>query len=365
MSNGIHPNPLTEPAKRIAAVTADYNADSGTVMTEERILQWVEHFPSEHRLPVLNETAHILAKTYISQKRMADFLGGVACNQELTKGDPRTFWAATELLQIQQRGASQREMVALLQNELAKLGIASCPHGQPGTQSFVYLDDTIFTGGHLLHDLTNWIKGSAPEIATVHVITAFIHTGATYRATNAKAKENLPGVAKGAGKKISFKCWRIAELEDRLWYSTNSDVLRPKAPPTDPVVQAYIASLQVELDAAKLKYKKEFTLRWREGDGIGQIGVFSSGAARAMIEEQLLIAGCEARRRCPFFIQSVRPLGYQYLTSLGFGGTVVTYRNCPNNCPLAWWAGDPWYPLFPRRTNAQTSTATIFGALEL
>ena len=125
------------------------------------------------------------------------------------------------------------------------------------------------------------LKDRLREIATVHVITAFIHTGATYRATNAKAKENLPGVAKGAGKKISFKCWRIAELEDRLWYSTNSDVLRPKAPPTDPVVQAYIASLQVELDAAKLKYKKEFTLRWREGDGIGQIGVFSSGAARS------------------------------------------------------------------------------------
>ena len=55
----------------------------------------------------------------------------------------------------------------------------------------------------------------------------------------------------------------------------------------------------------------------------------------------------------------LRPLGYHCLKDLGFGATVVTYRNCPNNCPLAWWwdsAAIPgsrcrgrWYPLFPRR----------------
>ena len=365
MTTSVRPNPLTEPARRIAAITADYHADLGTVMTEERILRWAEYFSAEYRLPVLNETAHILGKTYISKQRMADFLAAIARNEKLTKGNPKEFWAATELLQIQQRGASQREMVALLKNELGKIGLASRPHTQPGTQSFVYLDDTIFTGGHLLHDLTPWIKESAPEIATVYVITAFVHTGATNRAENSKSKENLLAVAKGIGKKISLAFWTIAQLEDRIWYTSNSDVLRPKAPPTSDVVQAYIASLQAELEAAKLKYKKDFKLKWRDGDSTGQYGVFSSGPARAMIEEQLMIAGCEARLRCPYFNQSFRPLGYQFLTSVGFGGTVVTYRNCPNNCPLAWWAGDPWHPLFPRRTNTQTTTETIFGDLGL
>ncbi|MCZ2075826.1 MAG: hypothetical protein LC130_12610 [Bryobacterales bacterium] len=48
---------------------------------------------------------------------------------------------------------------------------------------------------------------------------------------------------------------------------------------------------------------------------------------------------------------NARPLGYAALKTLGFGATVVTYRNYPNNCPLGLWAGSPWYPLFRRKTN--------------
>lgn len=34
----------------------------------------------------------------------------------------------------------------------------------------------------------------------------------------------------------------------------------------------------------------------------------------------------------------------------GFGAMVVTYRNCPNNCPVAlWWSVDSFVPLFPRK----------------
>ena len=54
---------------------------------------------------------------------------------------------------------------------------------------------------------------------------------------------------------------------------------------------------------------------------------------------------------CPYLKESARPLGFSLLKTLGFGATVVTHRNCPNNCPLALWAGDPWYPLFRRKTN--------------
>ena len=32
----------------------------------------------------------------------------------------------------------------------------------------------------------------------------------------------------------------------------------------------------------------------------------------------------------------------------------VTYRNCPNNCPLALWIEQDDFPaLFPRKTNAE------------
>ena len=49
--------------------------------------------------------------------------------------------------------------------------------------------------------------------------------------------------------------------------------------------------------------------------------------------------------------EAIRPLGFSLMKTLGFGSPVVSFNNCPNTAPLALWAGDPWYPLFPRRAN--------------
>jgi hypothetical protein len=65
----------------------------------------------------------------------------------------------------------------------------------------------------------------------------------------------------------------------------------------------------------------------------------------------MLAKGCYIRTVAPRLPKYARPLGDMVLETLGFGSTFVTYRNCPNNTPLAFWAGDPWYPLFARKTN--------------
>lgn len=67
--------------------------------------------------------------------------------------------------------------------------------------------------------------------------------------------------------------------------------------------------------------------------------------------KSLLDDGVKIRGMCPHLNKYQRPLGNMILETLGFGSTIVTFRNCPNNAPLAFWAGDPWYPLFPRKTN--------------
>ena len=66
----------------------------------------------------------------------------------------------------------------------------------------------------------------------------------------------------------------------------------------------------------------------------------------------LMMAGLEVRRQCPLLPETIRPLGATLLKTFGFGSTIVTFRNCANNCPPALWAGDPWIPLFPRSTNS-------------
>jgi hypothetical protein len=86
-----------------------------------------------------------------------------------------------------------------------------------------------------------------------------------------------------------------------------------------------------------------------------------------LIERELLMAGVRIRAGCQNPKKVMRPLGFGHF-GLGFGATIVTYRNCPNNCPLALWWGDPdatsgpfhWYPLLPRKTYEQAFDLSAF-----
>jgi hypothetical protein len=89
--------------------------------------------------------------------------------------------------------------------------------------------------------------------------------------------------------------------------------------------------------------------------------LFSTPEARNIVESAFLrkgayIASLPEKRK-----DSMRPMGFEYFESLGFGSVFITYRNIANNCPLVLWWGDTnyhpshpfskWYPLFPRKGN--------------
>ena len=101
----------------------------------------------------------------------------------------------------------------------------------------------------------------------------------------------------------------------------------------------------------------------RTAGHVGGSGIFSSDAGRQLLETEFLKAGVRIRQMCPHLNQYQRPLGNMILDTLGFGSLIVTFRNCPNNAPLALWAGDPWVPLFPRTTNSDTSMRRFMAML--
>jgi hypothetical protein len=125
-------------------------------------------------------------------------------------------------------------------------------------------------------------------------------------------------------------------FEDRKAYMTNSDVLRPTIIP--PEAQAYVDSLGAEPIL-------------RVPGGKSPLDIFTSDTSRILLEQEFLKAGVIVREQCPYLNSYMRPLGCSLMKTTGFGSMMVTYRNCANNTPLALWAGDPWYPLFPRKTN--------------
>lgn len=320
----------------ICETIADYRKGDLAARTPDDVIRWVKQFARDVRDPLLVELDHVLKHTYISLSDAKRFLDDLVLNKKLVGDDPEVFWADTELLEIQDGGNSQHDMLALFAHVLDdKLGI-DAEECSGVNNTFVYLDDGVFSGNRVLHDLRDWLDADAPDAGDVHVIAMVVHSGGRYY-----AHELLKKKAKAVGKNIMFHWWRALALEDRRYYTRDSDVLRPNALPDDNAVQEYVESL-TELG---------FPPNLRQGSSRGGVELFSSHEGRVLLEQQLLIAGAHIKQDCPLLPNNVRPLGYTVLKTLGFGAMIVTYRNCPNNCPLALWAGDPWIPLFPRRVN--------------
>ncbi len=319
--------------KSIATIIADYRKGEIDVPTPDHVETWIEQFDDDVQLPMLVELDHVLKRTYVSKKLVEAFLSKLVENEDLAGTDYCAYWEDVKFLDIQKAGNSQREMLDLFDGILRKkcgLEINDCGETP---EDFLYLDDAIFTGGRVRTDLISWIQSDSPKKATVHVITIAFHRGGQYF-----AKTKIREAAQAEAKKIDIKWWRCIEIEDRRNSTDTSDVLRPTSLPDDDLVREYVESMG---------HKPVL----RKPGNVGENKFFSSEEGRHLLEQELLKAGVRIRSECPHLNAYQRPLGNMVLETLGFGSLLVTFRNCPNNCPLAFWAGDPWYPLFPRKTN--------------
>jgi hypothetical protein len=298
--------------------------------------RWIVQFDSKVHDPILKEVQHVLERTYLTRRNVEEFLRGISNHAELTEGKPGKFWSETSVLKIQRNGSSQKEMLQLLSEIIRnehQVDIDASP--QDGNVA-VYLDDIVFSGGHVRSDLVEWVTNTAPKTVTINIIVLAYHSGGQWFA-NQKIQE----AANKVGKEVKMQWWRIHELEDRRAYINQSDVLRPVKIPDHDLTQAY----------AKKLMDKGYPPALRTPGNTGNAKFFSSEEGRDLLEQQFLMKGTEIREQAPFLNEYQRPLGNMVLNTLGFGSMIVTFRNCANNCPLALWAGDPWNPLCPRRTN--------------
>lgn len=310
------------------------------------VARWLDQFTPEAQLPFLREFNHVLNQSFITEDNILHFLSGLLKNEKLTGGRFCDYWRQANLLKIQQDGQSQRSMLKHLDKALQDTcGFPLKDCGSPDGD-FVYIDDIIFSGGRVGTDLEKWIRDAAPQKAVVQVIVIAQHKLGVWQLRNRLVK-----VASETKKDVSFDFWRLLEVENRKTYRWSSQVLWPTELPQIDVVQEYAATLQ------------KFPFEPRPPGG--PLGIFTSEDGRQVLEREFLIAG--ARIRAQGNVSQVnRPLGHGYY-GLGFGSLLATHRNCPNNCPLALWWGDPtatsgalkWYPLLPRKN--YSSAENVFG----
>lgn len=325
----------------IASTIKTYRQGELPEPTPAHVDKWAVQFSAADQVPFLREFDHVIKQTFLTKETVTTFLGNLVRNPKLAGADPAAYWAKANLLRIQKAGQSQKEMVAQFGGALAQqcsLDVAKC--GAEGGD-YIYLDDVLFTGGRIASDLEAWIAGKAPPNATVQVIVMALHSGGHYYINSMRLKKAITA----SGKSIKINFWRLLELENQLNRRNNSNVLWPTAVPSDPDVQAYVAS------------EKRFPLQVRQPGG--ELGFFSSEAGRQLLEREFLVAGVKVRSLTKTPKDFIRPLGNGTF-GVGFGSMIATYRNCPNNCPLAMWWGDPeatsgalhWYPLLSRKTYA-------------
>lgn len=318
-------------AEELAELIRDYRKGEIPEPDVDHVQRWISQFPASKRDAILAEVTHVLEKTYVTRPEVVKFLTSLSTNEKLAGNDPAAFWQAANFLRLQTAGNSQKDMLELFDAALTKahgLGIADCGSDEA---AFVYLDDALYSGGRIKSDLIKWIKEAAPKKAQVFVIVIAMHELGEYFAT-----KDIRKAAADAGKEISVNWWRAIPFEDRKAYMDNSDVLRPTQIPDE--AKEYVDSLEV---APVL----------RKPGSTGKLGLFSSDEARILLEQEFLKAGVRVRDICPYLNKYMRPLGCTFMKTTGFGSLFVTHRNCANNTPLALWAGNPWYPLFPRKTN--------------
>lgn len=318
-------------AERIAQIISDYRLGEITPPDKAHVGRWIAQFPQSVRAPLLDETAHVLDRSYTAKTEVKRYLKGVISNPAIAGANPATFWRGVKFLRLQKVGNSQKDFLRLFDKLLQSIhsfGVEDCgvdPH------TFVYLDDGVFSGGRVKSDLSRWISEEAPRQSKVAVIVMAIHSLGLYF-----AKQDIAKAVNSSGKDVQIEWWGGVTFEDRKSYMSEADVLRPKIIP--PAVEPYVASL----GAGPVL---------RTGDSIGELKLFSSPTGRELLEQEFLKGGVEVRRLCPHLNDYMRPLGCSLMKTTGFGTLFVTYRNIANNAPLVLWAGDPWYPLFPRKTN--------------
>jgi hypothetical protein len=324
----------------IAKTIIDYRAGEIDAPTPEHVDRWVKQFREEVQVPLLRELDHVFKETYLTRDWVSRWLSKLVKNKKLAGEDPCAFWAKANFLRIQQNGHSQEEMLELFNETLEKqCGITIDKCGKAGGD-YIYIDDVMFRGNRVGNDLASWIQDDAPKKSTVQVIVTALHTGGEYL-VGKRLKEAIAA----SEKKIEIDCWRAATIENRKYYKNDSEVLWPAVIPDDADVRDYLALPQ------------KFPFEPRQAGG--KLGPFSSEKGRQLLESELLIAGVGIRGLSQNPKNILRPLGFSPF-GLGFGSMIATFRNCPNNCPLALWWGDPeatsgpfhWYPLLPRKTYA-------------
>lgn len=340
----------------LANTISDYRKGEIAPITPAHVERCLNQFDSKDQPVILTEMDVIMKQFYFSRSRVKECIRAFLKEKIIRNNDPKQLLPHVSFLNIQRRGSSQSIMVELAYEVLhEEYSYSLSATDTQEVKTCIYLDDGIYTGSKIRYDLTDgsdttgWLSICPYPGCTLWVYTIAGHVeGIEY------ARKYILDAA--LSKRINVYRETTMMLDNSRRPGSNIEMLWPENL-HDPYVDSYVS----ELEAALIQ-RGWFADIFRSTTPV-QEKLFSSPAARRVVEQAFLKKGIQLVKASRNPAPSIRPLGFMKLISLGFGTFFVIYRNIANNCPLVLWWGDPnlppthpigqWYPLFPRRTNEQ------------
>ena len=337
--------------EQIAQRVVGYREGEIPAPTSAHVERWVTQFDAQEQADILRETAHILGQVYVPKAVVTAFVTKLANNAKLVGDDAKAFWQSVGFLRLQHESQSQADLLDLL-DEVLQANFGLNTERETSTNgTYIYIDDAIFSGNQVRNDLIKWIEDANVHDTTIHVIVICWHRSGQWY-----ANKNIREVARP--RNVVLHWWRSTEIEDwsnRPEKASIVNILWPTELPNDQHVKSWLTAIPED--------RRYFIARPAVTSGRNDF--FVSEASRNVLEQAFLRKGAYIRSlpRDPSAL--MRPLGYNKLHGPGFGTMFATYRNCPNNCPLVMWWGDPdaarplnqWYPLLQRRTRRRNAAA--------
>lgn len=316
-------------------------------INKNHVEKWVSQFDDHHEI-ILEETLSLLKSFYFSKEDIGKYLNGTFSNKKIWGEDIEKNISNTVFLDFQEKGESQHRLYKKAQKEIFSLYNLDIEKNRCdyGMNSYLYLDDCMFSGVTLTRDLSRLID-EVPHGSKIDIVFIIVHSFADWW-----VKKNLEEKIKE--KNIELNIWRYKTINNSGGKNKKYDCLWPKFYESENV-QEYIERMNEESENNPKKKVRQF----RTDDYSGEI--YISEKNREILEKQLMEAGLRIINFCDNTNQYMRPMGFDNRISFGFGAFFATYLNMSNNCPLAYWWGDAtadeyhpfskWYPLLPRKSN--------------
>lgn len=317
--------------RHLSTFVAEYEPARGT-NAMARTRAWIEQFDRSSRVALLESLTRTLRRTFIRRTDIEAYFQESIANEDFW----RNVYLVTPPGYQGESGVIFTEVVRSCVDQ--KFGIDLFEDYELcwlNDDNHVFVDDAVFTGNRVLKDYdSDWRSWKrvweTPNGGTYErQLNLYVWTYLRHRSGEDWVRELLMEDAHRRGIAVSLTFRSKLVYEDRLDHADASDVLWPR----------HGANGVDSVDS------DEETRARRPGRFVAT-QVFDDVRIRDVLEDQLLSAGRDIISRFNNTIWTPLGLGRQ---PFGFGSLSVSYRNCPNNAPLAlWWSLQNWTALFPR-----------------